>query len=470
MQVLVLAAFIVALTLGQLAAAQPALSLRAWTAGPAVATYLAGAVALGAFRTALSLRALAGRADVPPAVLRRHGLLTLAGNVWLIAGLAAVVLLGYGRWVLRDLHLEAIPLAGEAALLVPFVAALVLEWLLEYPFYREVRRRIAARQDAAAGARPAWTLGEYLEYNLRHNLLFVAVPVSLIVVVYDALFLLAPLLPQRLAEPTVLLASVAWSATVFVLVPLLIVRIWRTVRLPEGLTRQALLHACRQMRLRVRELLVWQTGGMIVNAGVIGLIAPVRYVLLTDGLLERMDRRQVLAVFAHEAGHILSHHLFYSVLFAVASVALCDFAGHAATALFGLGPWTAQGIMLGLLALAWLGGFGWISRRFERQSDVIGAWASDPAGPDAEGRISPEGAAVFATALQRIAEISGVPMRQRKWRHGSIASRVEFVLHLGATGGSRRGIDRVVARIKAVLWAAAGCAAALWAMRFAGWL
>jgi STE24 endopeptidase len=462
MQIVVLAAFMVALTLAE----QPALVDGRWVFLPALVGYLAAAVAAAAFRTALSLRAMGRRDELSPSALRRHGLLSMAAQVWLVAGLAGVILLGYGRWVLRGLGLAHVPLVGEVVLLLPFLVALVLDWLLEYPFYRAMRLRLGQGQlQDGAPPRPGWTLGEYIEYNLRHNVLFIAAPVGLIVLASDSLSLAAPLLPAHLAEPVVLGASAAWSALVFVLAPVLIVRVWRTRRLPDGLLREALLHTCRQLRLKVRELLLWRTGGMIVNAGVMGLVAPVRYVLLTDALLERMDRRQVLAVFAHEAGHILSHHLFYSVLFAMVSVSLCSLAGDWAVERLGGSPAAAQAASLGLLLATWGVLFGFISRRFERQSDVIGAWASGPAGPDPSGRVTPEGAAVFASALQRVAELSGIPPRQRKWRHGSIASRVEYIFRLSITGAARNEIDRVVRRIKAALWVAAGVALALWTLR-----
>lgn len=462
MQIVVLGAFLVALTLAD----QPAVVEQRWAFVPALAAYFAVAVAAGALRTSLSLRALARAGEASAAALRRHGVLSSVTQAWLVFGLAGVILLGYAQWVVHGLGLDRVPLLTEAALLLPFLAALVLDWLLEYPFYRAVRLHMAARQPyEGPPVRPGWTLREYLEYNLRHNVLFVAAPVGLILLASDLVALAEPLLPASMAKAAVGLASAACSAAVFVLAPALIIRVWRTTRLPEGLLREALLHSCRQLRLKVRELLLWQTGGMIINAGVMGLIAPVRYVLLTDALLEQMDRRQVMAVFAHEAGHILSHHLFYSVLFAMSSVSLCGLAGELAAERLGWSQMAAQAGSMALLAAVWAVAFGWISRRFERQSDVIGAWASGPMGASADGRITTEGAAVFGSALQRVAELNGIPLRQRKWRHGSIASRVEYIFGLSLRGGTREEIDRVVRRIKAGLWVAVAVTAALWALR-----
>jgi STE24 endopeptidase len=125
----------------------------------------------------------------------------------------------------------------------------------------------------------------------------------------------------------------------------------------------------------------------------------------------------------------------------------------------GLGEWAQAALPVALLVTTGGLGFGWLSRRFERQCDVIGAWAVgtelDPPGgdpPGDAGAIRPEGAALFARALERIAALNGIPARQRNWRHGSIASRVSYILWMGATRGSRATIDRTVRRIKRGLW------------------
>ena len=118
-----------------------------------------------------------------------------------------------------------------------------------------------------------------------------------------------------------------------------------------------------------------------------------------------------------------------------------------------------MGMIIALLVLA----FGWISRRFERQCDVTAAWLCDDE-PDNEGRISPEGSALFAHSLERVGQLNGIPPRQRNWRHGSIAWRVSYILWLGSRGGRRSEINGVVKRIKLALWllAAAGVVFHAW--------
>lgn len=162
MQIVVLMAFVVAMAFADLAR-EPQVTefllppaAGRWLVMPAMLTYLAGAVAMGAFRTALSLRAIARDPEAPLASQRRFTVLTLIGQGWLVAGLGGVILLGYGPWVLEDLLLENVPLVGEAVILGPFVAALLLSWLLEYPLYRVIRGvlRIARSSPASMPVPP----------------------------------------------------------------------------------------------------------------------------------------------------------------------------------------------------------------------------------------------------------------------------------------------------------------------------
>jgi STE24 endopeptidase len=452
MQIVVIGAFVTALAL--LEASVDAAG--AWAAGPAVAGYVLVASSLSGANTALSLRALSRRAGAAQQTVRGHNAMTTLTRFWLIAGLAGTVVLGLGPAV-RRAGLMGVPLAAELAVLAPFAVALLLTWVMEYPFHRAVRQRLAWRQAVSGQApRPVWTLGQYLDFNVRHHLLFVAVPVGLILLASDVLDLyVAPL--AGAAAPAVALGGTAGAAAlVFFLAPVLLVHVWRTGRLADGPLRRDLEQLCRRLKLRTRDIRVWYSDGVLANAGVMGLAGPVRYVLLSDALLEEMDDEQIKVIFAHEAGHIVFHHIFYAVLFALGSVLLCAAGTDLALRAAGVDPTGAGQLwVLVVLALAWAVGFGWISRRFERQSDVMAAWlagqsaAATDAGDD---RVTPEGAAVFARALEKVAMLNGTPLRQRNWRHGSISRRVAYVMWLGSTGRGRREADRAVRRIKLGLW------------------
>jgi hypothetical protein len=83
---------------------------------------------------------------------------------------------------------------------------------------------------------------------------------------------------------------------------------------------------------------------------------------------------------------------------------------------------------------------------------------SEPA--DDSDVVTPEGAGVFARALQNIARLNGISARRFNWRHGSIASRIEYLLKLTSAGGGKSAIDRPIRRIKIALWIALAVASA----------
>ena len=454
MQIVVLVAMGVSLLL--LADTAPLRGAPAWAVALAGVGYWAVTAALSGACSALALRAVAAPPEANRRALRRRMLLTLATRAWLVGGLAGLILLGYGRWITQDLGLDRWPLASEAAAVAPFVVALLLNWVLEYPLHRMTRLRLAGAM-ALTDRRPppGRTLRQFLANNVRHHLLFILVPVGLIVGVTDALELyVGPRLPRE-SGPWILAAgSLAAAAGVFVISPLLIVRIWRTERLEDGPLRRELEAMSRRMHLRYRDMLVWKSGGVIANAGVIGLLPTLRYVLLSDALLAQMPDRHVRAIFAHEAGHVKHRHILFAVLFVLVVVTFCSLTAEVVERVVGMTMWQGQGIALALVAVSFAVGFGWISRRFERQSDVTAAWVSSwehDDGVDADDTVTPAGAEVFAEALEGVAYLNGMRVAGSNWRHGSIAWRVSYIRWLGGRRGSRREIDRVVRRIKGVV-------------------
>lgn len=457
MQIIIIMAFIVGFSALQLPiAAEPG-----WLIVPAGIAYVLIAVAIATAGSQTSLRTMRNKGEMSRSATRRHGMLVMLSRIWLVVGTAWLVLMGYGEWI--ESQFVHLPLIGAVVLFVPFLVALLGVWWAEYPFYRAVKQRVAEQQRlAGVNMRDGWSLGEYFSYNIRHSLLFIAVPISLIVLISDCLGLyLAPLLPPDSADAILLSATLLAAICVFLFAPLIIVRIWRTERLQPGPLRDELEEIGRSLKLRYRDILIWRSGGMIINAGVMGLIGPVRYVLLTDAMIEHMDRRCTKAIFAHEAGHIVSHHILYSVIFAMSAAVLSQLATLGISATMELTDWAVDITSMVILLLFWGFGFGWLSRRFERQSDVLAAWTIDrPAETPESEIITAEGAATFSWSLQKVAELNGIRRDQFNWRHGSMATRINYILALAATGRGRSEIDRTVRRIKLGLWLALACSLA----------
>ena len=217
---------------------------------------------------------------------------------------------------------------------------------------------------------------------------------------------------------------------------------------------------------RFTDLLVWDTGHIMVNACVTGVLPRFRYVLLTDALIESLSPVEVAAVFGHEVGHVAHRHLPFFGFFFLGSLGVlamtAQFFSISEGWIAGL-PWVPASqlawvteivetaAILGSLAVFFWLVFGHLSRRFERQADVFGCKVVSCGVPDcpphfdledgplalapAGGRspaLCPVGIQIFSHALASVARQNGIDITARSWRHGSIANRLAFLEQLQA--------------------------------------
>jgi Zn-dependent protease with chaperone function len=251
------------------------------------------------------------------------------------------------------------------------------------------------------------------------------------------------------------------GAVVFIVAPLLVRALFSTRRIDDGELRDDLMEVCRRHGVKVRELLVWATDGTMINAAVMGLVAPLRYVLMTDALLETMRRDEVRAVMAHEIGHVRRHHMPWMVLCLVALLAAADWA--LITPLLwidarwfeveaSIAPWIELALMTGMVGLILLG-FGWVSRRFERQADTFAAQhlsgLGRPDGPDDPApSIAADAVDSLRSALLTICRMHAIDPKRRSWRHGSIEWRIAYLESIVGRPLQGLPIDRVIRRLK----------------------
>lgn len=196
-------------------------------------------------------------------------------------------------------------------------------------------------------------------------------------------------------------------ALTVVLLPWMLRRAWHTSPLPPGRTRTLLELFSQRIGFRCRELVQWHTGFQMSNAAVVGL-GTGRIVLFSDLLLAQLGERELLAVFAHEIGHVVRHHV---VVFVAWSLALLIGADIAITEGGVESEWLGVTLLLAVLGL-WYLGFGWYSRRIELEADL---YACEVTG-DPEALVS---------ALERV----GSPHTRGlgSWRHFSTERRVAFL-------------------------------------------
>lgn len=260
---------------------------------------------------------------------------------------------------------------------------------------------------------------------------------------------------------TVDVAAALGVAALFVASPWLVRVVLDTRRLPDGDLRAALLDVCGRHGVRVSDLLVWRTRGTMLNGAVVGLVPAIRYVLLTDALIQTLPREQLLAVMAHEVGHVRRRHMLVAALGLVACAALASMAVDGTLAVTlphfdgfvqpaSIDRWRDV-IELGAVAIA--GGltllaFGAVSRRLERQADVFAVthlshgWRRrDPTSAPA---VASDAVETMCDALDAVCLCSGGDPRRRSWRHGSIAARQAYLRTLVGAPLRSLSIDRQV--------------------------
>ena len=253
---------------------------------------------------------------------------------------------------------------------------------------------------------------------------------------------------------------------------------WPTHSLPPGPLRARLEHLARRLGFRFTDILVWDTGQTLSNAGVTGALPWFRYILLTDGLIERLDPREVEAVFGHEIGHIAHRHLLDLGLFFIGSLFLIALLSGAIDESIGLmlprmtpaarsastvATVAEEGVTLAVAGLYFLLVFGHISRRFERQADVFGCRAVScgqagcpphldvnlaPAPPRLPASVCPAGIRTCANAMAEVAALNGMDPEKWSWRHGSIERRIGFLASLEGKPEAVRKFQRGVVRLR----------------------
>jgi Zn-dependent protease with chaperone function len=381
---------------------------------------------------------------------------------WLLLGHFAVVVLVFGwletvRGVVGDLVV-----ADELVAMLPPLVGVVGTWWAYYPIERRVRDAVLLRQlDTGRAIFPAPTRGAYVLTQVRLHLLFLLVPILLIIALAELIDLAAGRWDWPVAAGNVV--TLLAAGLVVLVAPLLTRVVLEVEPVPSGPLRDDLVRICRQYGVKVRSLLLWRTHGAMINAAVMGLMGWLRYVLLTDALLESMTRRQVEAVMAHEIGHIRRHHmpwLLLALLAVIVAVVLPLYVmqlglAEVAASLPRIPGWlhAAPTALVAAGAAAVVAAFGWVSRRFERQADTfavrhMSAPPEAPAGQDV--RVTAEAAEAVASALETIARLNAVPPRRRSWRHGSIAWRQAYLGSIVGRWSGALPIDRQVRWIKVV--------------------
>ncbi len=411
--------------------------------------------------------------------------------VWFTIGL---MVLGWKQWVFQAMgsvaHWNGTELPTTIVGTLPVLLAWMGLWWSQYPADRALREQsllIQLEDNLPIHSPPGfWS---YFGANLRLQLLFTIVPVLAIMFLRDIASVISYLQTgHRLNGWLEVAVAVSSAGAIFIMAPSILKRVLHTRPLPDSPLRRRLDQLCKRHKLQYRDILLWHTQNSMGNAAVMGVLPQVRYVLLSDLLLETMTDRQIEAVFAHELGHIVYRHMLWYVVFIVTlmfamsgpgaylySLAFPDSVINAHSEWFGnVVSYTLTALGASLFFFL----FGYLSRRCERQADVFAARVmemekplEEPNEQDALGgstamliqiidtrpktipSVGPYGANLFASALHRVAVINNIPVAARSWCHGSIAKRMEYLESISSDPDHTTRFDRVMKRIYLLLFA-----------------
>lgn len=431
--------------------------------------FLAGGYA-AACRGTLRRLSTAGAAKYLRRIERIGGVYRVGVLVLFAADLYLGLLVQVRGWIAAFAGIEHAILIDELLVMLPTLAMWGVGWCVYYPIERRLREAALLRSlDQGLPVYPVWSRWQYLLSQYRYQVALILLPLLGVITWTETVGWMVRQEWGWVTAGTEVVWTVAGCVMIFLFAPVIIRLAWDTVPLPEGDLRDHLMTMCKTHRVRIRELLLWRTYGGMINAAVMGLIGPLRYILITDGLLQRMPMHHVEAVMAHELGHVRKRHMIWLLLSAVSLMSVVEVLAILFLASSGIGveeidrilatsgdrsgvlmagSWfgslsQTHLLLLGTLAgavAAWALGFGWVSRRIERQADTFAV--VHLARERDDDTIQAGDAQTMIDALQHVAELNHIRTERHSWRHGSIKWRQDYLKQLGGRPVRGLAIDR----------------------------
>lgn len=405
--------------------------------------------------------------------------------------LVQVYVLGWG-WALQQLSLQISGMmfpGVELLVLAPFFMALLASWSFFYDTDRAMHL-LAPQPEYGSLFRSRFT---YVLFHFRQNLALIIGPILLLVTLKG--------LPRLAPSPQaswVVTASVCLLVLMFICLPWVLRFALGLRPLPAGPLRARLLATAHRLHFRFSNILLWDTHGCVANAMVAGIVPWVRYVLLTDRLINELTPDEVEAVFGHEIGHVKHRHMiFYSGFLGISVLVVSGLWSLATNLVFAGEPPPPAAVAAATLELTeppsdpapavrkndnsaykdleavpllTIAGayifvvFGFLSRRCERQADIYGCRAVSCMRTDCDGHdehvvlapngsgLCPTGIRIFINALEKVADLNGIsrsrPGWLQSWQHSTIARRVEFLQHVLADPSVEPRFQRMVSVVK----------------------
>ncbi|HYE61206.1 MAG TPA: M48 family metalloprotease [Phycisphaerales bacterium] len=349
-------------------------------------------------------------------------------------------------------------IVDELATMLPVLLFFAATWWSLYPLELRIREALLLRElNNAEGTpvHPPLTRGQYVSSCLRHQAMLFLAPLTMMMAWHETLAMHVGewIVREWRGQAEWLLPVVTYAGIIAILItsPAVIRRVWDTVPIGDGPLREQMRAMCRQYRIRVRGPLLWRTHGAMVNGAILGIFWPLRYMLLSDALLERLNADQVEAVMAHEVAHVRRRHLIWLAVCVISAVLVLALVLGTIVEGFHirvLSP-TTLSVIMGLMGIAGAGTvFGLVSRRFEWQADAFAVQHLTRTREHEAAAVTAGAVGVMSSALQSVADLNGIDPERFTWRHGSVRERQRRLATLIDRPVDALPIDRQVKWIK----------------------
>ncbi len=306
---------------------------------------------------------------------------------------------------------------GNAAGLMVFVVHLSMIWYWGY-------RSMGDVLDLGDSAK------KYILSNIKFNLAIV-LPWLILSFVFDVLRLFFPRIDVVMTTPILREAVlVLFIVALAIFAPVFIARLWDCEPMPPSELKGKITAFCRAQGIKFKGIMTWNALGKgLVTAGVMGVIAPFRYLMITPSLMSMLDEDEIMAVVSHEVGHVKKKHIVLYIVFFIGLMFLLGYIRELVRDFFlttsaGLSMITTSrglidpdifffplSLVFFVLYLRFV--FGYFMRNFERQADVYCF----------ESGIDPNFMIASFTKLQTHLGENG----KKNWHHYTLSQRIDFV-------------------------------------------
>ena len=316
--------------------------------------------------------------------------------------------------------LVIVPHLGEVETFVSLFGLLILVLHLSIVWYWGYR---AFGRTFSLGNTP-W---DYLQSNLKFNLVIIF-PWLFFLILQDLLTLLVPQFLLQLEASPFYHGVFFGGFLIFLMIigPVLFIRFWDCKRLDDNELRESIDQFSRSQKVKFKSILSWNALNRgLITAGVMGIIYPFRYFLITPELMNILDKEELMGVASHEVGHVKKKHLVFYMAFLIFFMFIGQqILGWVVLVGIKFLPLSSLGLYLNyytqfflfmlILVLFFRFVFGYFMRNFERQADMYCF----------ECGVNPEW---LIRSFIKLGFHLGDDGKKSNWHHYNITQRIEFL-------------------------------------------